>query len=295
MPMLLRLIGEDIAVQWQPMTPLWPVKIDPGQVDQILVNLCANARDAIAGVGGITIETGQVSITTVSRETRAGLVPGDYVSLTVVDDGPGMDTQTLSHLFEPFFTTKSLGMGTGLGLATVHGIIRQNGGIIDVSSTPGHGTKFRILLPRDEGGTQCAGSQGVATVAQGGHETILLVEDEPHILSLTATMLQRLGYHVLAAGTPREAIAMAAEFAGRIRLLLTDVVMPEMNGRDLAQALLARHPQLKCLFMSGYTAEVIAQNGVLDDGTQFLQKPFSLVELATRARQALDGVNAPLP
>ena len=189
--------------------------------------------------------------------------------LAVSDDGCGMDKETLAHIFEPFFTTKGVGKGTGLGLATVYGIVKQNNGFINVYSEPGQGTTFTIYLPRHAGKAEQARTEGAAEPAARGHETILLVEDEPAILKLTTRMLEQLGYTVLAASTPGEAIRLAREHAGEIHLLMTDVVMPEMNGRDLARNLLSLYPHLKCLFMSGYTADVIAHHGVLDEGRAF--------------------------
>jgi two-component system, cell cycle sensor histidine kinase and response regulator CckA len=200
-----------------------------------------------------------------------------------------MDKETLSHLFEPFFTTKVMGKGTGLGLATVHGIVAQNHGFINVYSEPNLGTTFRIYLPRHVGQAVEARPEGGKQPVQRGQETILLVEDESAVAKLTAKLLRRLGYTVLAASTPGEATALAREHAGEIDLLMTDVVMPEMNGRVLAKNLLSIYPQIKRLFMSGYSADVIAHQGVLDEGTQFIQKPFSSQDLASKVREALDA------
>jgi CheY-like chemotaxis protein len=285
--MLRRLIGEDIDLAWMPGGELWPVKVDPAQVDQILTNLCINARDAIAGVGQLTIETGKAVFDEAYCAGHAGAVPGEYVLLAVSDDGRGMDAETLSHLFEPFFTTKALGQGTGLGLATVYGVIKQNHGFIDVYSEPGQGTTFKIYLPRHAAQPAPIAKEGEAGAAAQGTETILLVEDDPAILKMTTRMLERLGYTVLAARTPGEAIRRAREHAGRIDLLMTDVVMPEMNGRDLATNILSRYPDIRRLFMSGYTANVIAHQGVLDPGVHFLQKPFSMQALGAKIRDAL--------
>jgi len=286
--MLQRLIGEDIDLAWLPNTSLWSVKADPSQIDQILANLCVNARDAIADTGKVTIETGNKVFDEDYCARHAGYVPGDYVRLAVSDDGCGMDKETQLHLFEPFFTTKPVGQGTGLGLATVYGIVKQNNGFLNLYSEPGHGTTFRIYLPRHVDAA-VAVEEGQEKPATRGSETILVVEDEPAILSLTKTMLERLGYQVLAASTPVEAIRMAAEYSGQIHLLMTDVVMPEMNGRDLASKLSSTFPHLKKLYMSGYTANVIAHHGVLDEGVLFIQKPFSKNDLARWIRAALDG------
>ena len=286
--MLKRLIGEDIDLNWQPKENLWPVKVDPSQIDQILANLCVNARDAIAGVGKMTIETRNITIDKGFCAAHAGFIPGEYVLIAVSDNGCGMDKETLSHLFEPFFTTKGIGQGTGLGLATVYGAVKQNNGFINVYSEPGKGTTFNIYLPRHKGKSGQTLTEAPEVPAARGHETILLVEDEPAILEMTTTMLEMKGYKVLAAGTPGEAIRLAREHAGEIHLLMTDVVMPEMNGRDLAKNLLSLYPQLKRLFMSGYTANVIAHHGVLDEGVYFIQKPFSISELTAKVREALE-------
>ncbi|MBI5016076.1 MAG: PAS domain S-box protein [Deltaproteobacteria bacterium] len=286
--MLRPLIGEEIQLNWRPEADVWPVNVDPSQIDQILANLCVNARDAIAGVGKITIETGNVTLDGDYCVRHAGFVPGEYVRLVVSDDGCGMDKETLTHVFEPFFTTKGVGEGTGLGLATVYGIVKQNNGFINVYSEVGQGTTLVIYLPRHVGKTAQTQTDGGAKPRLRGQETILLVEDEPAILNVTTEMLETLGYIVVAAGTPGEALSLARERAGEIHLLMTDVVMPEMNGRDLAKNLLSLYPDLRRLFMSGYTANVIAHHGVLDEGVHFIQKPFSLTALAAKVREALE-------
>ncbi len=286
--MLKRLIGEDISLAWVPGGDLWPIKIDPAQVDQILANLCVNARDAIAGVGKITIETSNASFDEAYCADHAGFLPGEYVLLAVSDTGCGMEKGVLDHLFELFYTTKGIGKGTGLGLATVYGIVKQNQGFINVYSEPGKGTTLKIYFPRYAGEDAAAGvDTGICEPAQGGTETILLVEDELAILELGKFMLTNLGYTVLAAGTPAEALRMAKEKDGDIHLLITDVVMPEMTGRDLAAQLTAERPGLRVLFMSGYTANAIAHHGVLDEGVQFIQKPFSIKALAAKVRETL--------
>ncbi len=287
--MLRRLIGENIDLAWQPSTSLWPVKIDPSQIDQILANLCVNARDAIGGVGRLTIETANRSLHTAYCERRIDCVPGEYVLLTVGDDGCGMDQETLTRIFEPFFTTKTFGEGTGLGLATVYGAVRQNNGFIDVDSRPGSGTTFYIYLPRHTSMAVPLVQEVAAQPTEGGLETILLVEDEEAILKMTTRMLQGLGYAVLAANSTEVAIRLAKARAAAIHLLMTDVVMPEMNGRDLAEHLMSFMPQLKCLLMSGYTADIISRQGKLDAGLHFIQKPFSKNELAAKVRAALAG------
>jgi len=287
--MLMRLIGEDMDLLWKPSANLWPVKMDPAQIDQILANLVVNARDAIKGVGRITIETGRAEFDEAYCAVHAGFAPGRYVLLAVSDDGCGMDKDTLASLFEPFFTTKEVGKGTGLGLATVYGIVKQNGGFINVYSEPGKGTTFRIYLPRDESEQAVAGKAPASAKAFGGTETVLLVEDESALLTLATILLEELGYTVLAAATPNQGLRVAEQYAGKIHLLMTDVVMPEMNGRDLRKLLDVARPGIKCLFMSGYTANAIAHHGVLDEGVHFLQKPFSLQSLAVKLREALSG------
>jgi PAS domain S-box-containing protein len=283
-----RLIGEDIQLEWRPGENLCLVNIDPTQIDQILANLCVNARDAIANVGKITIETGNKVIDAELAAATVGMVPGDYVWLAVGDDGCGMDPATLSHAFEPFFTTKEVGKGTGLGLATVYGIVKQNNGFIDAHSELGKGTVFTIYLPRHVGKTVPARLDGATGTVEPGRETILLVEDETSLLEITQRMLGKHGYRVLTASTPGQAIQLAREHAGTIDLLITDVVMPEMNGRDLAKNILSLYPQTKRLFMSGYTADVIAHQGVLDEGVFFIQKPFSAQDLAAMVRKVLE-------
>jgi PAS domain S-box-containing protein len=286
--MLRPLIGEDIDLAWLPGKNLGLVKMDPSQVDQILANLCVNARDAIGDTGKVTIETDTVRLDTVYGMTHTDFLPGEYVLLAVSDNGCGMDAETRSHLFEPFFTTKATGKGTGLGLATVYGIVKQNNGVINVYSEPGQGATFKVYLPRHAAESDQVPWAGVAKPDARGYETILLVEDEPMILEMTALILKQQGYAVLTAATPGEAMQLAREHTGTISLLMTDVVMPEMNGRTLAKHLLAFDPDLKCLFMSGYTANVIAHHGVLDQGVHFIQKPFTVKDLAAKVREVLD-------
>ncbi|WP_319574197.1 PocR ligand-binding domain-containing protein [uncultured Desulfobacter sp.] len=285
--MLRRLIGENIDMAWIPGENVQPVKIDPGQIDQLLANLCVNARDAITGVGKVTIETGNAAFDKAYCRNHAGFTPGEYVMLAVSDNGCGMDKKTLANIFEPFFTTKDVGKGTGLGLATVYGAVKQNNGFINVYSESGQGTTFKIYLPRHKAKTAPVPEKGADKPSERGHETILLVEDEPSVLKTTTMMLERQGYTVVGASTPSEAVRLAAEHAGHIHLLMTDVVMPEMNGRDLAKNILSFYPGLKCLFMSGYTANVIAHHGILDEAVDFIQKPFSKSDLAIKLRKVL--------
>ena len=299
--LLRRLIGEAVEMVWLPGATLWPVRMDPSQIDQLVTNLCVNGRNAIfdvgdvgdaGGVGRLTIETRNSTLDETYCAGHPGAVVGDYVSLTVRDDGCGMDAATQSHLFEPFFTTREMGKGTGLGLAMVYGIVKQNLGFITVESAPGQGATFTIHLPRHLGAA-ASGPKPTAESAPRGHESILLVEDEPAILRVTKRMLERIGYRVIGAGTPGEALRLAAVHADEVRLLMTDVIMPEMNGRELSQRLVSLSPRLVTLFMSGYTADVIAGHGVLEAGLNFLQKPFSRHELAAAVRRALDApVNA---
>jgi PAS domain S-box-containing protein len=286
--MLRRLIGEDIDLAWMPDHDLWQVKIDPTQIDQILANLAVNARDAISGVGKVTIETENVTLDEAYCAVHTGFFPGQYVLLAVSDDGSGMSREVFEHLFEPFFTTKEVGKGTGLGLSTIYGIVKQNDGFINVYTEPGKGTAVKIYLPRFEAEGIAITEENKPQMRKGSAETVLLVEDEVSILKVGRAMLERLGYTVLAAGKPSEAIRLAGEHAGAIHLVLTDVVMPEMNGKELVEQLKLKHPGLKCLYMSGYTANVIAHHGILEKGVSMIQKPFSLKDLATKVRDALD-------
>jgi signal transduction histidine kinase/CheY-like chemotaxis protein len=287
--MLRRLIGEDINLTWQPGDDLWPVKVDPAQIDLVLVNLCINGRDAIAGIGRMTVQTENSILSEEYCAAHTECVPGEYVRMTVTDSGCGIDKLTLSQIFEPFFTTKGVGEGTGLGLATVFGAVRQNNGFINVSSGLGLGTSFTIYLPRYHGDTKQADKELAPPPVMRGKATILLVEDEAAILSMTMAMLKKLGYAVLPAGSPEEAIRRAADFFGEIDMLMTDVIMPGLNGRDLADLLLEDYPQMRCLFMSGYTADIISNHEVLDKDVYFLQKPFAKKDLAVKLRQVLEN------
>ncbi|MGB7909212.1 MAG: ATP-binding protein, partial [Syntrophobacteraceae bacterium] len=286
--MLRRLIGEDIDLLWGPELDLWKVKIDPSQVDQVLANLVVNARDAISGVGAVTIRTENVVIDDSNKAKAQELIPGDYVLLTVSDTGEGMSQEIRENIFEPFFTTKELGKGTGLGLSTVYGVVKQNDGFIYVESEQGKGTTFKIYLPRFEAETTQVPSEEITIKRLTGTETILLVEDDEAILDLGKMILENLGYTVLAARTPVDAFNLVDEHPRDIHLLITDVVMPEMNGRELAEKLSAIRPNLKCLYMSGYTADVVAHRGILDAGVNFIQKPFRSDDIAARVREVLD-------
>ncbi len=286
--MLRRLIGENIDLSWRPGRGLGPVRMDPSQIDQILANLCVNARDAVARAGAIAIETTGESFTPEHCAAHPAHLPGDYIRLSVSDNGCGMDKEVLGKLFEPFFTTKPVGEGTGLGLSTVYGIVRQNHGFIDVASKPGQGTTFHVYLPRHSEAPPQAAPAPARAPAGTARETILLVEDDPAILAISRTMLERLAYRVIGARSPDAALQLARDHAGPIHLLMTDVVMPGMNGHDLAARLLDPHPHIKRLYMSGYTADVIAHHGILDDGIHFIQKPFTLAELEAKVRETLD-------
>ena len=287
--MLRRLIGEDIDLAWRPGADLWPVKMDPSQVDQMLANLCVNARDALHGVGHVTIETGTARFDAAYCADHAGFIPGDYVLLAVSDDGCGMDRATSEKIFEPFFTTKDVGQGTGLGLSTVYGIVKQNNGFINVYSEPGKGSTFKIYLARHTEPADEFSMENQASIVQGRGETILIVEDEISILELAKRILEGLGYTVLIARLPSQALECIKEHSGEIHLLITDVVMPEMNGKELSDRLRTVCPTLRTLFMSGYTANVIAHRGVLDQGVQFMPKPFSKESMAQKVREALDS------
>ena len=286
--MLQRLIGEDIDLVWMPGAGLWPVNIDPSQIDQLLANLCVNARDAIPGVGKVTIETENTTFDEAYCAVHKGFICGEYVMLAVSDNGCGMSKEVVDHLFEPFFTTKEVGKGTGLGLATVHGIVKQNEGFINVYSQPSNGSTFKIYLPCFVGEVVDSMAAEATETPKGHWETVLLVEDEAVILNVGKAMLESLNYTVLTAGTPGEALLQAKAHGAEIQLLITDVVMPEMNGRDLANLIIEIKPGLKCLFTSGYTANVIAHRGVLDEGVYFLQKPFSMKDLASKVRTVLE-------
>lgn len=286
--MLRRLIGEDIDLLWKPAADLWPVKMDPAQIDQILANLMVNARDSITGAGKITIETGKTDFDEAYCSRYSDYVPGQYVMLAVSDNGCGMDKEICGQIFEPFFTTKETGKGTGMGLATVYGIIKQNKGFINVYSEPGKGTTFKIYLPCFmEGGKSCGVPREHSEPILTGTGTILLVEDNEALLDMSKMMLEELGYTVLIAGGPVDAVKLARQYADEIHLVVTDVVMPDMSGRDLLKLLGENRPGIKCLFMSGYTANVIAHQGILDEGVNFLQKPFLMNALAIKVREAM--------
>jgi PAS domain S-box-containing protein len=286
--MLPRLIGEDVELQVRLADKLGPVKVDPGQMEQVIMNLVVNARDAMPDGGEVTIETSDVELTPESARRAGAPGPGRYVRLSVSDTGMGMDAQTQSRIFEPFFTTKEKGKGTGLGLATVYGIVQQTGGAIQVTSEPGKGTRFDVHLPRAAGSTDEITGR-VPVQPTRGTETVLLVEDEDGVRSLVRQVLSSKGYTVLEAPGSPEAIDICRSYQGKIHLLVTDVVLPHMNGRMLAENLLTLRPAMKVLFVSGYTDDKMIQHGVQGSGSMFLQKPFSADVLAATVRAMLDG------
>lgn len=286
--MLRRLIGEDIDLVTHLTPGLDPVKVDPGQIEQIIMNLAVNARDAMPQGGKLTIETGNVELDQSYAREHVGARPGPFVLLAITDTGVGMDAETQARLFEPFFTTKELGKGTGLGLSTVYGIVKQSGGNIWVYSEPGRGTSFKVYLPR------CAESvpeksRVVKAAPARDTETVLVVEDEPGVRRFISEVLKESGYTVLATGDVDEAVALFKKSEGAIHLLLTDVVLPKMGGRQLAEALTALHPELKVLYMSGYTDNAIVHHGVLMPGTAFLEKPIKPSTLLEKVRDVLSG------
>lgn len=285
--MLRRLIGENINLVWEPAHTVWPVRIDPSQIDQILANLTVNARDAIDGVGTVIIKTSNRVINDAFVAMHPDSLPGDFVLISVRDDGVGIAPEIQAKIFDPFFTTKGQGKGSGLGLATVFGIVKQNSGFILVDSTPGKGSEFSVFLPRYVAHEEEPIRGSLEKSASLGRETILVVEDEPSILMICRKMLEGLGYTVLTANSPITGIEQATDYGARIDLMISDVIMPEMNGKTLAERMRKIHPRLKVLFMSGYAAEVISDSDIEGDSIHFIQKPFSLSQLAESVRTAL--------
>jgi PAS domain S-box-containing protein len=284
--MIQKLIGEDISLKFLPGRNVWNIKIDPTQFDQILVNLATNARDAIGGVGKIVIETSNIVADAAYTRGKIGFPPGEYVVLSFSDNGKGMDKETLDKIFEPFFTTKEKGRGTGLGLSTLYGIVGQNGGSVDVYSEPGKGTTFKFYFPRYYGEVE-APEDEEETLDVSGSETILIVEDEEELLDLTKSSLEEYGYKVLTSLSPGKSILLCEMYHDEINLLLTDVVMPSMNGKELRDRIQRIMPGIKTLFMSGYTADIIAHRGVLEEDVEFIQKPFTPYALARKVREVL--------
>lgn len=286
--MLNRLIGEDIDLSWMPTEKPYLVMMDPTQLDQILANLCVNSRDAISNVGQIVIETGRRTFDPEYCRNHPGSIAGDYSYIIVSDNGCGMDKTVQENAFEPFFTTKELGKGTGLGLATVYGIVKQNKGFVNIYSEKGKGTAVRVYIPKNESDDPSERASAKIESPLGQGETILLVEDEYAILKLTKRMLVELGYTVLDATSPRKAIQLVDQYAGTIDMILTDVVLPEMNGKELAEIIREKQQNAKLLYMSGYTSNVIVHRGVLEKTTCFIPKPFNISDLAKAVRKALD-------
>lgn len=280
------LIGEDVELQFYPGAGLWNILFDPAQIEQVLVNLAVNARDALPSGGKLIIKTVNISLDEARCREQSGLMPGDYVLLEVSDNGLGMDKETLAHIFEPFFTTKGVGEGTGLGLATVYGIVEQNGGFIRVSSEPGVGTTFKVYIPKGVEQERAPAKTDRKPVVSGTG-TVLLVEDDAMVRGMTAEMLKSFGYTVLIANNSVDALSLCEKNRGPIDLLITDVVMPNMNGKELRDRIKIIRPGIKVLFMSGYTSNIIVHHGIAEEGVQFIQKPFSLNDFARKIRHIL--------
>jgi two-component system cell cycle sensor histidine kinase/response regulator CckA len=284
--MLSRLIGEDIEVVVRTASDAGHVKADPGQVEQVILNLALNARDAMPKGGTMIIELSNAELDAAYARRHAGASPGRYVQLSVSDTGTGMDSATIARIFDPFFTTKAHGRGTGLGLSTVYGIVKQSGGNIWVYSEPGRGSTFKVYLPRiDEPADRPCGETLSASIR--GAETVLVVEDEHAVRELVRKVLERSGYRVLVASTPHEALQIISQGGHAIHLLMSDVVLPQMGGRALAEQITAQLPDVRVLYMSGYTDDAIVHHGVLDPGTPFLQKPFTARALTKKVREVL--------
>ncbi|MCP9472491.1 MAG: PAS domain S-box protein [Nitrospira sp.] len=290
--MLRRLVGEDIIEVWTDLEEeVWPIKADPGQIEQVIMNLAVNARDAMPTGGRLTIETRNITVTKETRRGKVTLEEGAYVMLAIKDSGHGMSEEVQAHLFEPFFTTKESGKGTGLGLSTVYGIVRQSGGLIGIESEPGRGTTCTIFFPRLVEGVQDSESPQQGAGGERGHETILLVEDDPGVRGLVQETLRMNGYHVLVARHGIEALLVGTKHVGPIHLLITDVVMPQMSGPEVADKLAELRPEAKVLYMSGYPDHPVFKKGEVNLETNFLQKPFTPVNLAHKVREVLDRAN----
>jgi two-component system, cell cycle sensor histidine kinase and response regulator CckA len=290
--MVSRIVGENIELAFLPGPKLGCVKADPSQIEQVILNLVVNARDAMPNGGRLTIETTNIDLDRAYATSHAIVEPGPYVMLTVSDTGCGMDTETQARIFEPFFTTKGPGRGTGLGLATVYGVVKQSGGYIWVYSELQHGTTFKVYLPRVAALAEKLVAEKQPAAPSPGTETILFVEDEENVRELVGEYLKARGYTVIEAPDGLKALELAEEHKGAIQLLITDVVMPKLSGRELATKIAASRDNLKVLYISGYTDDSIFRHGVLEGGMAFLQKPFNLKALAEKVREVLDGVPA---
>jgi len=286
--MMRRLITENVEIISRPAPKLGAIKADPGQIEQVLLNLVINARDAMPTGGTVTLETANVELEQAYADEHAGVRPGPHVMLAVSDTGIGMDAETQAHIFEPFFTTKEMGKGSGLGLATVYGVVQQSGGHVSVYSEPGRGSTFKVYLPRAGDVVEAQAVSPVQQPAMRGKETILVAEDDGQVRDLAVAILKACGYLVLELEHANDAERVCQHHGGEIDLLLTDVVMREVSGPELARRVQKVRPDIKVLFMSGYTDSAIVHQGVLDPGIAFLPKPFTPSTLAGRVRQVLD-------
>ncbi len=291
--MLDRVVGEDVGIEVRTASDLGTVKMDPAQIEQVIMNLVVNARDAMPDGGHLVIETANPDLDEAYAISHPPTTPGRFMMLAVSDTGIGMDAETRRHLFEPFFTTKAPGEGTGLGLATVYGIVKQNGGYIRVYSEVGRGTTFKVYLPRLDEARAEERPASADVVVPRGHETVPVVEDMESVREMIRETLEGQGYTVPVASNGEEALALVRERQGPIHLLLTDVVMPKLGGGDLARQVSALRPGTPVLFMSGYPEGVISRDGALDDGVEILEKPFSPARLALAVRRALDRTKGP--
>jgi len=293
--MLRRLIGEDVVLTAKLDPSLKKIQADPGQIEQVLVNLVVNARDAMPQGGSLTIETASAELDREYASKHVGVLAGKYIVLAVSDTGTGMSEETRERIFDPFFTTKEKGKGTGLGLSTVYGIVKQSGGNIWVYSEKGHGTTFKVYLPQLENVSEKSETRAAETPIPSGSETILLLEDEAVVRGLARQILEQAGYCVMEAERGEEAVQLCAEGSQHIDLLLTDVVMPQTSGKEVADRVSKLRPGLRVLFMSGYTDEAIVHHGVLDSNVEFIQKPFAPAALARKVREVLDSETVSLP